>query len=237
MNIVEIAAINFLAVFYRHFTSKLRRFDVKLSLAIVIVIFVLVASLTHKPHNIFVVATLLYTCTVVDNACVHLTKHFDRPSIGLLVRCAIHIWIGKQAFFYQGNSNNLASIDLNAGFVGLQSFHFGSVAILLTINTYSGPILSMLMLAYHLYDCVDDAVVESRANAPKKSSGNSIPNSLPFIAILFGLPFAVYTIWMLVLRDHIFVWTVFSPKLLYEFYTLCIMIVLWVFMYFIPDLD
>lgn len=52
----------------------------------------------------------------------------------------------------QGNSNNLSTIDLNAGYIGLDHFNFLIVGLFVTINTYNGVILSFLVLIYNLYD-------------------------------------------------------------------------------------
>lgn len=55
-------------------------------------------------------------------------------------------------FFVQGNSNSLASIDLNAGYVGLQNFNFVTVGVYLTLNTFNGLILTYLILLYNIFD-------------------------------------------------------------------------------------
>lgn len=57
----------------------------------------------------------------------------------------------QQFFFvFQGNSNSLATIDLNAGYVGLQHFSFVTVGLFLTLNTFNGQILSFIMLVINL---------------------------------------------------------------------------------------
>lgn len=206
-----------------------------------IILFALISALTHKPHNIFLVGVQIVTCRMVNESCNRLFSGKSK-SANAFAQCATHYWIGKQFFFYQGNSNSLASIDINAGYIGLQSFDFVTVAILLTINTFSGPILSILLLAYNIYQCQSDATKQSHKTYRNERRETAIDREtcelndvLPIIPILFAFPFVVYAICALAFRNHIFVWTVFSPKLLYEFYHLCLMVTLWLLLYFIPQ--
>lgn len=89
------------------------------------------------------------TCGFVNQLC---DSVIDDPKRRTIFKILGHLWIGKMFFFYQGNSNNLASIDVNAGFVGLDTFNILIVGFFLTINTYSGVILSFLVLIYNLFE-------------------------------------------------------------------------------------
>lgn len=243
LNLMEIVAINLVPVIYRFVRFRLRKFDVKLILGTGIILFALISALTHKPHNIFLVGLQICTCRMANDSCRRLFSGHSM-SAHIFAQCVAHYWIGKEFFFYQGNSNSLASIDLNAGYIGLQSFDFVSVGILLTMNTFSGPILSMLLFAYNIYQCQGDTPkktpkshqVEQRDAATSKN-GCELNKALQIIPVLFGFPFTVYTICALAFRNHIFVWTVFSPKLLYEFYHLCLMVILWFLLYSIPHVE
>lgn len=191
----------------------------------------LISALIHKPHNIFLNALLLITCAKLTVTIRTLFKS-QSDATNLCIQCIVHFWMGKCFFFYQGNSNSLASIDLNAGYVGLRHFHAIPVTILLTINTYSGPILSYLLLLYHELDASE---VEPPATETKRAHNSStserkyttnIPNILLILSVLIALPFTVYCIVVILFRNHLFVWTVFSPKLLYEVFHLILMSVL-----------
>lgn len=243
VNFIEIVAINVVPIIYRCITFRLQKFDVKLILGTSIVLFTVISALTHKPHNIFLVGIQIFTCRVVSESCNRLFADRKSKAINLFAQCIAHYWIGRQFFFYQGNSNSLASIDLNAGYIGLRSFDFVSVGILLTINTFSGPILSILLLAYNVYQCQSDTKKQFyKTYQGDRREANSHPETselnyiLQVIPILFAFPFAMYTICVLAFRNHIFVWTVFSPKLLYEFYQLCLMVGLWFLLFLIPHI-
>lgn len=225
LNICEIAAINYVPILYNSVKSKLKRFDIKLIFGTLVVLLTLIATLTHKPHNIFLVSLLLFSCSKIKQTFSLLNKENSLCNIRLLMQCVLHFWIGRQFFFYQGNSNSLASIDLSAGYIGLNTFNFFTVGALLTVNTFSGPILSFIAFIHNIYDCNEQM---SQTKHTKLIS--------PLIILLVTFPFTFYVFIILILRHHIFIWSVFSPKLLYEFYYLCLMFVLWCFVRFINHL-
>jgi ethanolaminephosphotransferase len=51
---------------------------------------------------------------------------------------------------FQGNSNNIATIDVSAGFVGLETYMEVPAAFLTVFGTYVGPVLWASHLAYFL---------------------------------------------------------------------------------------
>lgn len=214
LNIVEIVGINCVPIAHKLLVAKARRHDAKDFIGTIIVCLALIVALTHKPHNILLVAVLLCTCQKVSRTCTVLFGYHRQwePIVGLMV----HMWLGKAAFFYQGNSNSLASIDLNAGYIGLSTFHFGPVAALLTINTFSGPILAFLSFVYHFYE---------------GSTDQSIRHVLRVMCLIIVMPFLCYAFIVLAFRQHLFIWSVFSPKLLYESYFLVLMLLLTLFVY------
>ncbi|XP_031627446.1 GPI ethanolamine phosphate transferase 2 [Contarinia nasturtii] len=218
LNIIEIAAINYAPILFNALKLKISRFDIKSIYGTLVVLSTLVIALTHKPHNIFLISLLLFSCNKIQQS-VPFSIDQNSKSAGLLEQCVLHLWIGKQFFFYQGNSNSLASIDLAAGYIGLNSFNFAAVGFFLTLNTFSGPILSFLTFIHNTYDCTG------------QSSQTIV---LPLIVLLVAFPFILYLFIILALRQHLFIWSVFSPRLLYEFYYLCLMYLLW---YFVRNLN
>lgn len=212
-------------IVYNAIKLKLDRFDIKLVVGTLVVLSALITALTHKPHNIFLIALLLFSCRRIQKTFSLFGRSRSHPKSNslLMIQCVLHFWLGKQFFFYQGNSNSLASIDLNAGYIGISHFNFAIVGSLLTINTFSGPILSFVTFVY-------GACCENNDQINAKSI-------LSMIILLITFPFTFYTIFILLLRQHIFIWSVFSPKLLYEFYHLCLMFVMWNLVRFMPNVE
>ncbi|XP_063702102.1 GPI ethanolamine phosphate transferase 2 [Culicoides brevitarsis] len=176
---------------------------------IFVVTIVLVSALIHKPHNIILNAILVITSRFVTYK-IKETMFSKEPDSSLMI-ILIHFCMGKVFYFYQGNSNSLATIDLTAGYVGLHHFSFAAVGVLLTLNTFNGQILSFLLLI---------------KNSMKKSSGKentkkfSCDMLLKTYIVLTTTPICFYLVVMILFRYHLFIWTVFSPKLLYKFYVM-----------------
>ncbi|WBW74059.1 CP2 mannose-ethanolamine phosphotransferase GPI anchor biosynthesis protein Gpi7 [Schizosaccharomyces osmophilus] len=97
------------------------------------------------------------------------------------------------AFFSLGNSNSLASIDLSQGYTGIKSYSIYSVGVLLFCSVFSGP----LWWSFH---------------QPKESIQKWLRPTFFFSSFaLFILSLSCYFF-----RHHLFIWSVFSPKLLYQ---------------------
>ena len=169
-----------------------------------IVIFSLVSTLLHKPHNVILNAALINSSQFTSHS-IDKISHSHKTHLKIIA----HLWLGEMFYFFQGNSNSLASIDLNAGYVGLNNFNYLIVGIFLTINTYNGPILSFLLLLKDLLNSSNDKFTEDISAI-----------WLKIMTVTVIGPFSFFIVIVTILRDHIFVWTVFSPKIIYEFYAM-----------------
>lgn len=56
----------------------------------------------------------------------------------------------KSCVLPQGNSNNIATIDISVGFVGLESYIEAPAVFLTSLSTYAGPLLWACHLICHL---------------------------------------------------------------------------------------
>ncbi|XP_042528708.1 GPI ethanolamine phosphate transferase 2 isoform X6 [Dipodomys spectabilis] len=102
----------------------------------------------------------------------------------------------------EGNSNNIATIDVSAGFVGLDTYMEVPATFLTVFGTYVGPVLWASHLAHFLSSAT--------------SSGSALRCACFCYALICSVPVATYIILVTSLRYHLFIWSVFSPKLLYE---------------------
>ncbi|BHF68322.1 hypothetical protein SprV_0301135600 [Sparganum proliferum] len=121
-------------------------------------------------------------------------------------------WIqGWTTFFQAGNSNKFNTIDLAAGYVGL-SGHSDTFFLLLTVShTFAGPIFWQLSLFYRFF--------ASRCYQTRWSE-QEVYNRLKgrFGSLSLGLLTATTTVSATVcfiLHNHLFIWSVFAPKLFY----------------------
>jgi len=109
------------------------------------------------------------------------------------------------SFFCMGNTNALSSIDLSNSFNGLRSYDVIPVGILTFISNWSLPIVASL---------------GSLQLIKNSASQNNPIESLIRLKLLFNMLFySVAGSSLLMscfnLRFHLFIWTVFSPKLLF----------------------
>uniref|UniRef100_A0A8C4NHP1 Phosphatidylinositol glycan anchor biosynthesis class G n=1 Tax=Eptatretus burgeri TaxID=7764 RepID=A0A8C4NHP1_EPTBU len=158
----------------------------------------LLLSLLLRPHNLPVLAMWL--------GLQHVLSSWVWPFVCLspFELAIIYYWLGQAAFFHQGNSNGLATVDVAAGYTGMSS-HSGPLAVILTaFCTYSGPIIWAM------------ALMKEIRLVPLHTRASSIGAVSRALALCRALPLTLYLVFVMVQRHHLFIWSVFAPKLLYE---------------------
>ncbi|XP_025954482.2 GPI ethanolamine phosphate transferase 2 [Dromaius novaehollandiae] len=158
---------------------------------------VLLAALLFRPHNLPVLVFCLLIQTIMAKYIWRPLK-FDAAQITIM-----HYWFGQAFFYFQGNSNGIATVDVSAGFVGLDSYVEIPAIFLTAFATYAGP----LLWAIHLLCYLSSEVSRNSA---------AMGHGCFCYALVRSIPVAVYIILVTSLRYHLFIWSVFSPKLLYE---------------------
>ncbi|XP_045384049.1 GPI ethanolamine phosphate transferase 2 isoform X2 [Lemur catta] len=157
---------------------------------------VLLAALLFRPHNLPVLAFSLLIQTVMTKFIWKPLRH-DAAEITVM-----HYWFGQAFFYFQGNSNNIATVDISAGFVGLDTYVEIPAMFLTAFGMYAGPVLWASHLVHFL--------------SSEASSGSALRHACFCYALIGSVPVSVYIILVTSLRYHLFIWSVFSPKLLYE---------------------
>jgi ethanolaminephosphotransferase len=148
--------------------------------------------------------------------------------------------LGQSSFFALGNSNAISSIDLSNAYNAISGFNVVGVGILTFLSNWAGPVWWSITAIKMLIEITSP--VEEKESARKKKKGrdwvkqefdNLLPskpqhkvvseleNPSPFanhIALLTLFTAASLLAVMIactVLRTHLFIWTVFSPKYLF----------------------
>ena len=107
------------------------------------------------------------------------------------------IWVCYATHYACGNSNHFASVDLGAGFKGMNSHYEPRASIQTYLSVFS---MFFINLSFHFAHLKSDAI-------------------WPQIHLLLALrlyTLLTYLVTMHVFRYHLFVWSVFAPKFLYE---------------------
>lgn len=107
------------------------------------------------------------------------------------------IALAKTAYFTTGGTNSISSLDLSLSYNGITSYNPLPVGILLFVSNF-GPALLYSIAGAHL---------SGKANYGKFVSICSLWVAWEAFAVMAGCAW---------LREHLFVWTVFSPRFLYE---------------------
>lgn len=143
------------------------------------------------------VATLMRTYNVIlIPSCIYASRVMSKTIKQSTILIIAHVWLGRVFFFLQGHSNSLASIDVATGYVGLQEYVPFLVFLQVWCHTYSFPILTNLLLLKQFYP-YDYKVW--------------LLNSICSLSVL-----VVVCIITFIQRHHLFIWTVFAPKVLIE---------------------
>lgn len=119
--------------------------------------------------------------------------------------CIFTIVMQNLSFFQFGETNSLASVDLTNAFNGLSSYNMVLSGILTFISNWAAPIF--WSVAY-LKLCID-------ALPSKSDKWNVLYDRLLFNLVFYSVAGLCLVGSCYNLRFHLFIWTVFSPKLLY----------------------
>ncbi|XP_057541503.1 GPI ethanolamine phosphate transferase 2 isoform X2 [Amaranthus tricolor] len=131
------------------------------------------------------------------------------------VEVAALYFVGMAGHFGFGNSNTLATIDVAGAFIGISSHSNLLSGILMFCITYASPILVLLSLI--MYISLKD---ESSYGLDYAMDFGQLLKSVLAVPLLVPLGInsvilVAYTIVLLQMRNHLFIWSVFSPKYLY----------------------
>ncbi|XP_058065637.1 GPI ethanolamine phosphate transferase 2-like [Anopheles bellator] len=149
INLLEIFLIGLLPLLYYRMVKgeKTNHNNMNQFFGHCVKVVILLVALLSKPHNVMLLGALIASSRYVTRS---IDRVADMTDTNLALKIITHYWLGKAFYFYQGNSNSLATIDVNAGYVGLEHFDMFRVGFFLTLQTFCGPIISFLMLIHHL---------------------------------------------------------------------------------------
>ncbi|KAK8487116.1 hypothetical protein V6N11_059554 [Hibiscus sabdariffa] len=131
------------------------------------------------------------------------------------VEIAGFYYLGMAGHFALGNSNTLATIDVAGAFIGISNHSTFLSGILMFIITYASPMFILLSLVMYISTkSMAHLVIPEKANA-----GDLLMTMLGFPClvplVINSILLTAYTVVLLLMQNHLFVWSVFSPKYLY----------------------
>ncbi|XP_028398311.1 GPI ethanolamine phosphate transferase 2-like [Dendronephthya gigantea] len=192
-----------MSLFQFMYSWKGKRFSTQKSPVEVFVTgYLLLIMLLLRTHNIPLVAIMLLQVHV------HREVVWKRCESDTEIILSAY-YIGWFTYFSQGNSNSFATVDIGAGYIGLGKNYWPAVVGLQTsLATFSGPLFWIIQAVIF---------IQSRQNTSNRSSSRGGVGQLCTILLMIkSFNLTVCTILSWLNCYHLFVWSVFSPKLLYE---------------------
>ncbi|KAJ8307671.1 hypothetical protein KUTeg_014775 [Tegillarca granosa] len=99
---------------------------------------ILLMTLLVRPHSIPMVAIITIQEYIISR---YISRNMQLPITFLTL---YYLWMGKASYFYQGNSNSISTVDVSAGYIGLDDYQPVIVAVLLCLSTYAGIVFWLL---------------------------------------------------------------------------------------------
>jgi len=165
---------------------------------------IMLLQLLHKLHNLF-----LFILFGIQIASFLFIENTQAKFWSLIIALS---WMGQVSFFAFGNSNSLSTIDISGAYTGLDDYNEIIVGLFTALIGFSGPILFFIctiLLAGKL-------AINQSPRFPLELYKNNCLGFCLVVCTLRSLELLVFSIVISLLRHHLFIWSVFSPKYIYE---------------------
>ncbi|KAG2225988.1 hypothetical protein INT45_002454 [Circinella minor] len=130
------------------------------------------------------------------------SPHFNTRLVAFIMLCMIHA-----AFFMTGHSNSIAAIDLSNAYIGVTGYDTILIGALTFCSNWATSIWWCIAGWILLVDC---------------GHVSSWWEYVTTQSTIFGTFLLVLSVAVTILREHLFIWTVFSPKYLYQMAWTCL---------------
>jgi ethanolamine phosphate transferase 2 subunit G len=121
------------------------------------------------------------------------------------------------SFFALGNSNSLSSIDLSNAYNGISSYSIRLVGALMFISNWAGPIWWAVAAIQFLSQ--PSQAGELRKEVSSRDVSDEVDKYVMWMVWygwFHGVVMCFLVTTCILLRTHLFIWTVFSPKFLFQ---------------------
>ncbi|KAG4419772.1 hypothetical protein IFR04_007082 [Cadophora malorum] len=133
----------------------------------------------------------------------------DDLDLNLIEISTTSLLLQYTSFFAFGGSNAISSVDLSSAYNGVSGYNVVAVGILTFASNWTGPIFwtsATTMMLLRL----------KRTGAANVKEGNLLVRHLALLTVFVTSSLVFVMAACTILRTHLFIWTVFSPKYLYS---------------------
>ncbi|KAL8196352.1 hypothetical protein R6Q57_024647 [Mikania cordata] len=167
----------------------------------------LLQLLLQQPVNSMAISLLLLQI----NATIYYAS-YGGSDVKQWVEIAAIYYLGMAGHFSLGNTNTLATIDVAGAFIGIISHSIMLSGVIMFVITYASPMLALLSLMMSMSVKEIDTLLKIH----EVNTGQILKIILGFPCLvplgLNSVLLVAYTFILLIMRNHLFIWTVFSPK-------------------------
>ncbi len=201
----------------------------------------LLNCLIQPTHNLILLALWMLKKHLLNNLFNREDKLIDQFSYFIYF---YFITTSHSCFFSQGNSNSLNTIQISSGLVGINSLNEGLIAVLMFSATYASTFFWFFCTLENVCRFKTRSLIEASKNEAKKErfvcfiffsklkcfllkifkinsrfdeKEENVSYVFTYLQFLFvNSLIALYSLSSFMQREHLFVWSVFAPKLIYQ---------------------
>lgn len=186
--------------------------------------------LLHLSTPIWILLSKAQNASIFVIFCLQLLILLQWQKYMLCKKSRIPVWLicllvnglSQTGFFLTGHTNSIGTIDLSNAYVGVQEYDTLLIGVLTFCSNWACSIW-WCIAGWILIENEEDQeqqlqqqkAEETEEEEKKKKSGRWI-SYMVTQSSLFSLVLGFLSISVTILREHLFIWTVFSPKYLYQ---------------------
>lgn len=141
----------------------------------------------------------------------------DKIKATLATRVLLYIVFAQSAFFCQGNTNLFSSLDIMPAFYAQTEFNLFLSVVFIAVATFSSQMFWIIKLFQRIIESKSGSSRNDTSLDIKVTRNKARSQIRDIILNRNFMIFSYYSFVCLVLRNHLFIWSVISPKLVYLF--------------------
>lgn len=176
-----------------------------------------IAFLLSRRHNfLFLISNVIMETSLNSLA--------NTMKLSFASRAIVYLTYAQSSFYNLGNTNSFSSIDVKPAFFGQTSYNIYISIPLVLAATFSTQIYWIIKLLQRIQEAKSKGNNGTELES-QEDCENIIVYTSDFVIARNFLSLSYYMFVCLVLRNHLFIWSVISPKLLCHFVTNSVLLI------------
>ena len=181
-----------------------------------------IAMLLHRPQKILPLVEMFVVVVALPSVLQPLQ---DKPTRHLFVpNILMYICIGQCCFFSMGNSHTMGTADFAGAYTGATHFSKYTTGCLAVFMVFTGPCIAYIGACTHVLNALS---LVQPVDGASKSTMVLVQSMFSMLVLYRCLMMVVSMVVTWVFQHHLFVWSVFAPKFIYEIGQTCVLFVVY----------